>query len=100
MKLFLSIVLVVLMGALSACEPKNTKPDVGVPSAKIDPSMLVQCPSLPVPDASLVWDLGKAITALTDLQGQYTECAVRNDCLINAVKDPTKVTSCPVVKKP
>lgn len=84
---------------LAACQSSgnlqrgSTPPD----QPKIDPSMLVRCDDLPGPsqwqdkvekDGSI--SLGNFTLIYSQLQNQYTTCAIRNDCLIEAVKGDKK----------
>lgn len=50
-----------------------------------DPSQLVRCDALPVLPATV--DMGIMTTQLAKIMAQYQECAVRHDCLIQAVDD-------------
>lgn len=61
----------------------------------IDPSLLVRCPELPKVDP-LKLSMGDLYLEYSKLQGQYIECAIRNDCLIEATGDSTKIT-CPAL---
>lgn len=86
--LFACLLVLTLAGA------KCTK-DVPPQDIKIDPSLLVRCPDLPKVDPQRL-SMGDLYLEYSKLQGQYIECAVRNDCLIEATGDSTKIT-CPAL---
>lgn len=61
--------------------------------------MLVQCPSLKddfnvTLNASGELPMGDLFTRFTDLEIEYTRCAIRQDCLIQAASEQEKKT-CP-----
>jgi len=72
----------------------------------VDPSLKVRCPELPTIGTQTI-TMGDLYTRYSDLQEQYIQCAIRNDCLIEAIgvaeSDPknkgTVTISCPAVKK-
>ena len=71
---------------------KDTPPNTRV---TFDPSLLVRCPELPKVDPQKL-SMGDLYLEYSKLQGQYIECAIRNDCLIEATGDSTKI-SCPAL---
>lgn len=82
-------IIIAIMAVLLACgfPGCNTKEDS--PHAKgviVDPSLKVRCPFLESLDPSAPISMGELFTKLTDLQSQYTECAIRVDCLIEGVE--------------
>ena len=84
--------LIVLLCAGAKCTKDNLPPDTKV---VIDPSLKVRCPELPQVDPQSL-SMGQLYLEYSKLQGQYIECAIRNDCLIEATGDTTKVT-CPAL---
>lgn len=97
-------ILILLLCVFMLTGAKCTKDGVGSNSnVFIDPSMKVRCPDLPKIDLATI-TLGELYTKYGSLQGEYIQCAIRNDCLIEATdklegggKD-VKVT-CPALKK-
>lgn len=96
MRYLVIALLAILMTTGATCSTKTTPPS----SVFIDPSLQVRCPALSTFETSTI-DLGELMKALNGLQGQYTECAVRMDCLIEATKTqdgkPTSQT-CKAIK--
>lgn len=89
--IILACAIVLLCGG-AKCTKDNLPPDTKV---IIDPSLKVRCPELPTVDAKNL-SMGQLYLEYSKLQGQYIECAIRNDCLIEATGDTTKVT-CPAL---
>jgi hypothetical protein len=89
-KVLIAFLLVLFLGG-AKCSPD----DPASSRIELDPSLLVRCPELPYVDLDRV-SLGDLTLEYSKLQGQYIECAIRNDCLIEAVGDKTVVT-CPVL---
>jgi hypothetical protein len=86
--------------SLGKTQPDSTPQD----QPKIDASLLVRCDDLP---GTKQWEskiekngtmsLGNFNLLYGELQGLYTECAIRSDCLIEAVqgnKETSKVEKC------
>lgn len=78
---YLVIALMAIMLTTGATCTKPTPPS----SVVVDASLQVRCPALSTFDSYTV-DLGEMMKALNGLQGRYTECAIRMDCLIEATK--------------
>lgn len=76
----LAVIFVVVFLTGASCS--NTKPDTPV---EIDPSLKQRCPDLPV-IALEEMTMGQLYVEYGKLQSQYIECAIRNDCLIEAVE--------------
>jgi hypothetical protein len=93
MKLMKVALVIALVLSVASCDTLKTKPSSvqNFDAPKLDPSLLVKCDPLDVPNLGL-FSLGDLTTAYTDLQGQYTECAVRQACLVGASLDPKKAT--------
>ena len=72
-----------LAAVLTACNPPLR--DSHNVRVIIDPSLAVACPALPKIEAETI-TMGELYTKYSQLQAQYIECAIRNDCLIEAVK--------------
>lgn len=87
--LVIALMAVALMGA------KCKKDDPASNHVRIDPSLKQRCPNLPTLDLTQV-TMGDLTVAYKDLQVQYIECAIRNDCLIEAV-DSTVEIKCPAL---
>lgn len=78
----LAVIAVLLTCGFQGCR-KEAPPSQAV---IVDPSLKVRCPFLESLDPSRSYSFGEVYTMLTDLQGTYTECAIRNDCLIEGVE--------------
>ena len=89
-RILIACMLVLVLGGA-----KCTRPDPPNNTVIIDPSLKVRCPELPSVDAANL-SMGTLYLEYSKLQGQYIECAIRNDCLIEATGDTTKVT-CPAL---
>lgn len=83
------IMLVCLTGTILGCKqtvkpviPSPTQPTIETVVSKIAPHLLDRCPLLPAPSTSTAGDL---LQAYATLQGQYSSCAIKDDCLIGAV---------------
>lgn len=87
--LAVSLVAVMLMGA------KCKKDDPASAHISIDPSLKQRCPELPIIDLDTV-PMGALLVAYKDLQVQYIECAIRNDCLIETVDSKIEI-KCPAL---
>lgn len=87
----LSLMSVFLMGA------KCQKDDPASDHVKIDPSLRQRCPNLPVLEMTGM-TMGDLLMRYKDLQVQYTECAIRHDCLIEAVDSKVEIR-CPAIKR-
>lgn len=61
----------------------------------IDPSLLQRCPDLPKPPPGEM-EMATLYIKYSELQVQYIECAIRNDCLIEVASGHTKLT-CPAL---
>lgn len=91
-KIIAACLLVLVLGGA-----KCTKPDVPPPDRiTLDPSLKVRCPELPLIDFERV-SLGDLTLEYSKLQSQYIECAIRNDCLIQAVGNDVTIT-CPALR--
>lgn len=74
---------------------KCTKDDPPPGGVEIDPSLLVRCPDLPlIPQGEM--EAGALFIKYSELQVQYIECAIRNDCLIEVASGHEKLT-CPAL---
>lgn len=89
--LAISIMAVALMGA------KCKKDEPASNFVRIDPSLKQRCPNLPTLDLTQV-TMGDLAVAYKDLQVQYIECAIRHDCLIEAVDSKVEI-KCPALKR-
>lgn len=87
--LVISLMAFALMGA------KCKKDEPASNHVRIDPSLKQRCPSLPTLDLTQV-TMGDLTVAYKDLQVQYIECAIRNDCLIEAVDSAVEI-KCPAI---
>lgn len=63
----------------------------------IDPSMLVRCPALQKIDLETM-TMGDLLADDLSLRQQYTECAIRLDCLIETVDNKATII-CPTADK-
>jgi hypothetical protein len=63
----------------------------------IDPSMLVRCPALAEIDTTTM-TMGELLQDNVDVRKLYTDCAIRNDCLIETVGGKM-YAYCPADKK-
>lgn len=63
----------------------------------IDPSLKQKCPTLPWFNPESI-TMGDLMVAYKDLQVQYIECAIRHDCLIEAVDSKVQI-KCPTLKR-
>ena len=88
-----SIIMIFVLSGSSCTRPNHQPTD----KVQIDPSLLVRCPELPQVDPKNL-PMGELFLEYSKLQGQYIECAIRNDCLIEATADGHKVT-CPALDK-
>jgi hypothetical protein len=91
-------ILIGMFLVLTLAGAKCTK-EIDPNKVEIDPSLLVRCPELPVVDPQAM-PMGTLMLEYSKLQGQYIECAVRNDCLIEAATaDGTVRITCPALDK-
>lgn len=86
-----ALMAVMLMGA------KCKKDDPASDHVRIDPSLKQRCPHLPGLNLSGV-TMGDLMVAYKDLQVQYIECAIRHDCLIEAVDSKVEIR-CPALER-
>ena len=91
MKVTLAMLLCLVLASCGTFETKTTPVVQNFDAPKLDPSLLVKCDPLTIPSVG-VFSLGDLTAAYTDLQGQYTECAVRQACLVGASADPKKAS--------
>lgn len=92
--LMLAIFVLVLTGA--SCSNSNVRPD----QVEIDPSLRQRCPGLPIVNIEEM-NMGDLYVEYGKLQGQYIECAIRHDCLIEASSagDKKIKITCPTLKE-
>lgn len=81
-------IIIAIMSIFLACgfPGCNTKESPHAKGVIVDPSLKVRCPFLEAFDPSVELTMGEAFNRLTSLQSQYTECAIRTDCLIEGVE--------------
>lgn len=91
----IAAILMTLVLAGASCE-RRTDIDNGV---DIDPSLLVSCPPLPLVDVQEAMSMGVLYLEYSKLQTQYIECAIRNDCLIEAVGGGAVKITCPKLEQ-
>jgi len=97
--MFKKITAAVLLAFLltgASCQTKKT-PDP--PVVEIDPSLKVACPELPTLDMEQIVSMGTLYLEYSKLQGQYIECAIRMDCLIEATSSGKTKVTCPKLEQ-
>lgn len=87
-----ALALVLVLGGATCQVKEDTDPLV-----QIDPSLRQRCPELPLVDATTI-PMGELYLRYSQLQGQYIECAIRHDCLIEATGDGDKLV-CPKLEE-
>lgn len=90
-KLILGSLVLTVIG-IAGCNSIPTKPSSQISMQDfvktIDPKSLQRCPALPVP-ASTVTPTSELLPMYGSLQGQYSDCAIRHDCLIAVITGET-----------
>lgn len=84
-KLALLSIFVIALSGCASMQYKEPPPTLVHDSQLIDPSMLQPCAPLPL-ITYLPFPMGDLMTAYSELQLLYNDCAIHNDCLIAAVK--------------
>lgn len=98
--ILIAMLIVLLACGFPGCN-KDVPPDVKV---VIDPSLKVSCPALQKLPVGEELTMGELYTKYNALMGEMTQCAINNDCLIEAVervegKTKDFIATCPEGKK-
>lgn len=91
-KILLVCMLICAVDLLGACSSVPARPQTTITMQDLvktlDPKLLVRCESLPVPP-SVATPTSDLLPMYGSLQGQYNNCAIKDDCLIAAITGET-----------
>lgn len=93
---FIAALAIALLAGCTGNVKHDAPPPQQLPKIHVDPSMLKPCSALPIFDTTAAMSMGDLYKAYGQLQGQYTECAIRLLCLIEVEQGSPK--SCPAIK--